>query len=44
MDWMQLALACGVVLSLVLHYLGRKSATAEKVADLVDEAEGALKK
>lgn len=36
--------ALGTLLSLVLHYLGRKSAAAERAADAVDEVEKLLPK
>lgn len=41
---MQIAMAVGVVLSLVLHLVGRKHPTVEKAAEMVDEAEDAAKK
>jgi len=46
MDWTQFALAAGVLVSFVLHYFATKnhSTLAGKVADLIDQAEGALKK
>jgi hypothetical protein len=41
---LEIALAVGTVLSLVLHYVGRKHPDAEKAAEYVDEAEDAAKK
>jgi hypothetical protein len=38
-DLLEIALAVGTVLSLVLHYLGRKRPVLEKVADAIDDAE-----
>lgn len=38
-----IALAVGTVLSLVLHYFGKSNATAEKVAEDVDAVESVVK-
>jgi hypothetical protein len=38
-----IAMAAGVLLSLVLHYVGRKNATAEKLAEGVDKVEDLAK-
>jgi hypothetical protein len=38
-DLLEIALAAGTLLSLVLHYLGRRHPVLEKVADAVDDAE-----
>lgn len=39
---LDIALAFGTLLSLVLHYLGKKNPTAEKVADQIDAVDGYL--
>lgn len=41
----QLALAVGVVASMVLHYMakGKTDSMAEKIADLIDEGEALAK-
>lgn len=40
----QIAMAAGVLLSLVLHFVGKKHPTAEKAAEAIDEAEDLAKK
>lgn len=42
--WLEIALTAGTLLSLVLHYVGRKHPSVEAVAKDVDAAESAAKK
>jgi hypothetical protein len=38
-DLMQIVMAVGVVVALVLHKVGKKHPTAEKAAEVIDEGE-----
>ncbi len=40
---LDIVLAAATFASLLLHYLGRKSPTAEKIADEIDVVEGEVK-